>query len=122
MGRSPGAAGPERSGDRVRTMSIFTAPIVGGSLIGGYVVARFTKKRPLGGVVLAAGGVAAARQWRRQGTAVTVVLLGTYLGGFGASHPLAKKIGAWPSVFTVAALSAGASYVLADRRTTPATS
>jgi hypothetical protein len=50
------------------------------------------------------------------------VLLGTYLGGFGASHPLAKKIGAWPSVFTVAALSAGASYVLADRRATTATS
>jgi hypothetical protein len=72
--------------------------------------------------VLAAGGVAAATQWRRQGTAVTVVLLGTYLGGFGASHPLAEKIGAWPSVFAVSALSAGASYALADRRTTHATS
>jgi len=103
-------------------MSISTAPIAGGSLIGGYVVARFTKKRPLGGAVLAAGGVAAAWQWRRQGTALTVVLLGTYLGGFGASHLLAKKIGAWPSVFTVATLSALASYVLADRRTTTATS
>lgn len=103
-------------GDRVATMNISTAPIVGGSLIGGYVVARFTKNRALGGAVLAAGGVAAARRWRRQGTAVTVVLLGTYLGGFGASHPLAKKIGAWPSVFTVSAVSAAASYVLADRR------
>jgi hypothetical protein len=103
-------------------MSIPTAPIAGGSLIGGYVVARFTKKRPLGGAVLAAGGVSAARQWRRQGPAVTVVLLGTYLGGFGASHPLAKKIGAWPSVFTVATLSAVASYGLADRRTSTATS
>jgi hypothetical protein len=40
----------------------------------------------------------------------------------GASHTLAKKIGAWPSVFTVAALGAAASYVLADRRTTTATS
>ena len=103
-------------------MSISTAPIASGSLIGGYVVARFTKKRALGGAVLAAGGLAAARQWRRQGTAVTVVLLGTYLGGFGASHPLAKKIGAWPSVFTVAAASAGASYVLVDRRATNSTS
>ena len=103
-------------------MSIPTAPIAGGSLVGGYVVARFTNKRPLGGAVLAAGGVAAARQWRRQGKALTVVLLGTYLGGFGASHPLAKRIGAWPSVFTVATLSAAASYVLADRRTTTASS
>lgn len=102
-------------------MSIPTAPIAGGSLIGGYVVARLTTKRPLGGAVLAAGGVAAARQWRRQGTARTIVLLGTYLAGFGASHPLAKKIGAWPSVFTVATLSAVASYALADRRTTTAT-
>jgi hypothetical protein len=53
---------------------------------------------------------------------VTVVLLGAYLGGFGASHPLAKKIGAWPSVFTVAAVSAGASHVLVDRRATNSTS
>ena len=122
LGRPTGAARPELSGDIVETMSMSTAPIAGGSLIGGYVVARFTKKRPLGGAVLAAGGVAAATRWRRQGTAVTVVLLGTYLGGFGASHLLAKKIGAWPSVFTVAAVSAGASYVLGDRRSTTATS
>lgn len=102
-------------------MSVSTAQIAGGSLVAGYVVARFTKQRPLGGVVLAAGGVAAATQWRKQGTAVTVVLVGTYLGGFGASHPLAKKIGAWPSVFTVAAISAAASHVLADRRANSAT-
>ena len=99
-------------------MAIPTAPIAGGSLLGGYLVARFTQNRPLGGVVLAAGGATAARQWRQHGPAVTVVLLGTYLGGFGASHPLAKRIGAWPSVLSVSALSAGASYLLADRRAT----
>ncbi len=97
-------------------MALPTAPVAAGSLIGGYLVARITKQRPLGGVVLAVGGAAAASQWRKQGTAVTAVLLGTYLGGFGASHPLAKKIGAWPSVLSVSALSAGASYLLADRR------
>jgi len=116
-----GTDGPAH-GDTLEVMSFSTAPIAGGSLIGGYVVARFTKKRPLGGVVLLAGGAAAASQWRKQGTAVTTVLLGTYLGGFGASHPLAKKIGAWPSVFTVSAISAGASYLLSDRRATGATS
>ena len=57
----------------------------------------------------AAGGAVAVSQWRRQGPVVTGVLLATYLGGFGASHPLAKKIGAWPSVFTVAAVSGAAS-------------
>lgn len=93
-----------------------TAPIVAGSLIGGYLVARQTKKRELGGAVLAAGGIVAARSWYQTGGPVTTaVLLATYLGGFGASHPLAKKIGAWPAVFTVAGVSAAASYVLSDR-------
>ena len=97
-------------------MAVPTAPIAAGSLLGGYLVARFTKRRPLGGLVLAAGGAAAANEWRRHGTATTALLLGTYLGGFGVSHPLAKKIGAWPSVLGVSALSGAASWLLADRR------
>jgi len=36
-------------------MAVPTAPIVAGSLIGGYLVARETKVRALGGVVPAAG-------------------------------------------------------------------
>lgn len=98
-------------------MAYRTAPIVAGSLIGGYLVARETKIRPLGGAVLLAGGIAAGRQWlQTSGPATTAVLTGIYLGGFGASHPLAKKIGAWPSVFTVAAVSAISSYVLVDSK------
>ncbi len=94
-----------------------TAPIVAASLIGGYYVARETKKRELGGAVLAVGGIVAARSWyRTAGPATTGVLLATYLGGFGASHPLAKKIGAWPSVLTVAGVSGVAAYVLSDRK------
>ncbi len=98
-------------------MALRTAPIVAGSLIGGYLVARETKVRPLGGAVLAAGGVVAGRQWlRTSGPATTAALAGIYLGGFGASHPLAKKIGAWPAVFTAAGASAAASWVLSDRK------
>ena len=94
-----------------------TAPIVAGSLVGGYLVARETKIRALGGVVLAAGGLAAGSQWRRvAGPAGTAVLAATYLGGFGASHPLAKKIGAWPAVLSVAGVSALASWALSDRK------
>lgn len=94
-----------------------TAPIVASSLVAGYLVARETKVRALGGVVLAAGGLAAGRTWAREcGPVTTAVLEGVYLGGFGASHPLAKKIGAWPAVFTVAGVSAAAAYVLCDRR------
>ena len=98
-------------------MSIPTAPIVAGSLVGGYLVARETKIRPLGGAVLAAGGALAAREWlRTSGPAGTAALLAVYLGAFGASHPLAKQIGAWPAVLSAAGVSAGAAWVVSDRR------
>jgi len=94
-----------------------TAPIAGGSLIGGYLVARETGVRPLGGAVLAAGGIYLTDRWRKDaGAPAAALLLLTYLGGFGVSHPLARRIGAWPSVITVAAFSAGASALVADRR------
>jgi hypothetical protein len=97
--------------------SIPTAPVVAAGLVGGYLVARETKVRPLGGAVLGIAGLAAGRTWlRTTGPATTAVLSGVYLGGFGASHPLAKKIGAWPAVLTVAAVSAAAAYGLSDRR------
>ena len=98
-------------------MAVPTAPVVAGSLIGGYLVARQTKVRALGGAVLAAGGIVAGRQWQRTvGPVGTAVLTSVYLGGFGASHPLAKKIGAWPAVLTVAGISAAAAWTISDRR------
>lgn len=94
-----------------------TAPIVAASLVGGYVVARKTKVRPLGGVVLAAGGAVAATAWYQVGGVVpTAGLLGVYLGTFGASHPAAKKVGAWPAVLGAAGISAAAAYVASDSR------
>jgi hypothetical protein len=98
-------------------MAFPTAPVVAGSLIGGYLVARETKIRPLGGVVLAAGGALAGREWARKvGPAGTAALSAVYLGSFGASHPLAKKIGAWPAVLTAAGVSAAAAWIVSDRR------
>ena len=97
--------------------SVSTAPVVALGLIGGYLTARESGIRPLGGVVLAAAGVFAGRTWlATRGPALTAALSAVYLLGFGASHPLAKKIGAWPSVLTVTAISAGASWALVDRR------
>jgi hypothetical protein len=94
-----------------------TAPVVALGLVGGYAAARYSGRRELGGAVLATAGVVAGRSWlRSSGPAVTGVLAGTYLAAFGASHPLAKKVGAWPSVGIVTAVAAGAAYVLADRR------
>ncbi|WP_245920723.1 hypothetical protein [Brachybacterium timonense] len=92
-----------------------TAPVVTVGLIGGWLTARETGIRPLGGVVLAAAGLWAGRTWlARTGGATTAALGATYLLGFGLSHPLAKKIGAWPAVLTVTAVSAGASALLSD--------
>ncbi|MER0445965.1 hypothetical protein ABR738_15585 [Streptomyces sp. Edi4] len=87
--------------------------IAAGGLIGGYGVARWTKKRPLGGVALAAAGALAARQWQQAaGTKAAVGLTGAYVAAFAGSHPLAKKVGAWPSVFGVAGAVAVASWAV----------
>ncbi|WNM38034.1 hypothetical protein RMN56_23240 [Micromonospora halotolerans] len=97
-------------------MGLPTAVTTAGSLIGGWQLARRTGNRPLGGAVLATGGVLAGREWaRRTSPAVTAALLATYAGAFGLSHPLARRIGAWPSVLVVSALTAAASYAAADR-------
>jgi hypothetical protein len=93
-----------------------TAPVVASGLVGGFAVARYSGRRELGGVVLGSAGAWSAWQWlRSSGPGVMGVLLGTYLVAFGASHPLAKKIGAWRSVLAVTAGAAGAAYVLGDR-------
>lgn len=98
-----------------------TAPVVAAGLVGGYATARFTKKRQLGGAVLAAAGAAAATQWTRtSGGKVAGALTGAYVAAFAGSHPLAKKVGAWPAVFSVAGAMAAASYVLVDRRSAAA--
>ncbi|WP_101830400.1 hypothetical protein [Frankia canadensis] len=96
--------------------SVPTAPVVAAGLVGGYSVARLSGHRELGGVVLALGGAVCGRSWLRQrGPTLTGVLLGTYTAAFGAAHPLAKKLGAWPSVLAVTAAASTASYLLADR-------
>lgn len=94
-----------------------TAPVAAGSLIGGYLLARATGVRPLGGALLGVGGSWCAWQWRKKaGVAPAAALGAVYLAGFGLSHPLAKRVGPWPSVLSVAALSGALSWLLADRR------
>ncbi len=81
-------------------------------LLGGYYLARATGIRALGGVGLAAGGATAFKAWQdNRGTATAVALTAVYLGGFGYSHVLHKKIGAWPAVLSVTAASAAASLL-----------
>ncbi|MFC7895821.1 hypothetical protein [Streptomyces sp. NPDC057381] len=93
------------------------AVVAASGLVGGYGVARWTKKRELGGVVLAVAGAAAARQWRaRAGGKAAGALTAAYVAGFAGSHPLARKVGAWPSVLGVAGAVALASWAVADRK------
>jgi hypothetical protein len=94
-----------------------TAPVAAGSLVLGYVVARESGVRLLGGAVLAAAGAWCGRAWARgAGAGTATALLGIYAAGFAGSHPLAKRIGAWPAVLVAAGASGGASWALADRR------
>ena len=94
-----------------------TAPVAAASLIAGYAVAVGTGSRPLGGVVLAAGGLWCVREWARRNDGRTALVLG--LAGFAAfvlSHVLARAIGAWPAVLLVAAALAVAAWLRADTR------
>ncbi|MBZ9596057.1 hypothetical protein K7B06_13275 [Streptomyces erythrochromogenes] len=85
-------------------------------LVGGYAVARWTRKRPLGGIVLGAAGLAAAREWHRSGGVPAAAGLGAlYLAGFAGAHPLAKKVGAWPAVVGAAAVVAATAWAVSDR-------
>lgn len=101
----------------VAAMAKIPATAVAASgLIGGYGVARWTKKRPLGGVALAAAGSLAAYGWNRQaGPRAAAGLAVAYVAAFAGSHPLAKKVGAWPAVFAVAGGVAAASWAVTRR-------
>ncbi|MTD90414.1 hypothetical protein [Corynebacterium hiratae] len=103
--------------DIKKPQDVSTAATVTLGLIGGWLTARETGIRPLGGVVLAAAGVWAGRSWwAKTNPATTVGLAALYTGAFGLSHPLAKKMGSWPAVLTITAASAGAAYALSDAK------
>lgn len=95
-----------------KDVQLFTSPLVAAGLAGGFAVARATKVRWLGGLVFGVAGAAAATQWGRTlGPGPTAALSAAYGTAMGVSHPLAKRIGAWPSVLLVtAAVTAGAVW------------
>jgi hypothetical protein len=104
--------------DRAPVRVTPTAPIAAGSLIAGYAVAAGTGSRPLGGVVLLAGGLWCVRQWLLRNDARTATELACVgLAAFVLSHVLARSIGAWPAVLLVSAAMALAAWLRADART-----
>lgn len=71
-------------------------------LAGGFLAARQTGRRELGGALFAVAGAWCARDWyRTSGPAAAVGLSAVYVAAMGGSHPLAKRIGAWPAVAVV---------------------
>lgn len=93
-----------------------TAELAALGLVGGWLTARATGVRALGGVVLAAAGGMAGRTWlARRGPGTAGLLGGIYLAAFGAAHPLAKKIGAWPAMATVTTVTCLACHELCDK-------
>ena len=84
------------------------------TLILGFAVAVLSGVRPLGGVVLIAGGALCA-WWmsRTSGWLRTVVVLAIVFALFVVSHPLGNVIGSWPAVFTVAGVGGAVAYLLA---------
>jgi hypothetical protein len=82
-------------------------------LIGGFAAARYSGKRALGGLVFAAAGAGCVRGWARaSGPGAASGLTALYVAAMGGSHPLAKKLGPWCSVFAVTAASVAASQVV----------
>ncbi len=92
-----------------------TAPIAALSLIAGFAVADATGVRSLGGIVLLAAVAWCAWRWRRQaGFGVAALLVVLYAAAFAVSHVLGDALGAWPAVFTVAAVVGFSAWMLAD--------
>lgn len=83
--------------------------VAAAGLVGGFAVARATK-REVGGTLFGLAGTWCGRRWAQTTGPLGATVLGAlYTAAMGGSHPLAKRIGAWPSVLLVAAGVAVAS-------------
>lgn len=89
-----------------------TWPVAAGALLLGFAVAEVTGTRALGGVVLLAGGAWCGLRWlRAHGLPRALGLVGIFLVGFVAAHPLGHAIGSWPAVVLVAALVGAVAWI-----------
>jgi hypothetical protein len=95
------------------TPPLVSSAVAASGLVGGFMVARSTGRRELGGLLFAAAGAWCARDWyRASGPAAAAGLSALYAAAMGGSHPLAKRIGAWPSVATVTAVTVAGSELM----------
>ena len=92
-----------------------TALVSAIGLVGGFATARYTHNRRLGGSIWAAAGLLCLPRWARRGAPRALLLTGAYGGAMGLSHPLARRIGAWPSVAVVTVGMGALCSLAADR-------
>jgi len=91
------------------------------SFVAGFGVADVTGVRPLGGLVLLAGGAWCAREVRPvAGTGRTAALVVLALVMFVASHPLGDVLGAWPAVLLAGVVVGAVTAALMAPRPTVA--
>jgi hypothetical protein len=91
------------------TAAVPSSAVAALGLAGGFLAGRRTGRRDLAGALFAAAGAWCARDWYRAcGPAATAGLSAVYVAAMGGSHPLARRIGAWPSVAAVTAVTVAA--------------
>jgi hypothetical protein len=94
----------------LRSIALAPSTVAAAGLLGGFVLARRTGRRELGGLAFGAAGAVCAPTWAaRSGRGAAAALSAGYVAAMGLSHPLAKKIGAWPSVLAVTGAVVAAS-------------
>jgi hypothetical protein len=92
-----------------------TAPLAAAGLIAGYAVAVASGSRPLGGLVLAAFGIACIAVWlRRHSPGETAKLTVAGLVAFALSHAVGLLLGAWPAVLLSSAVIAAVYWRVSD--------
>jgi len=97
----------------VATERALTPLVAALTLVAGFGVAQGTGNRALGGAVLVLGAAWCGWRWRRSaGTLRAALAVGVFVAAFAVSHPLAGVIGAWPSVFLVAIVTAAVGYAV----------
>jgi hypothetical protein len=96
---------------------VSTAALAAAGLIAGYGVAVASGSRPLGGLVLAGFGLTCIAIWlKRDGPRIAGLLAAAAFVAFALSHVLGLLIGAWPSVFVMAAVTASLCWRVSDSR------
>lgn len=99
------------------TRALSPSTVAAAGLIGGFAAARYTGRRKVGGALFAVANAWCVREWSRTSGPLAAAALGAlYAAAMGGSHPLAKKVGPWPSVIAVTAVTVVASELVTRGR------